>query len=223
MGSSERSTLTPLQVDLLSVLTDVPRVYLTGGAALGHYYLQHRGSHDLDWFTPDRAELPALAGRLVGFCDGRGYQIGVEQEYPGFQRFAVTHGDDRTLVDLVHEPVPQTVSIEQKPLFDGVRVDSIEDIVANKLSAVLGRGETKDLVDLLFLERAGHDPMAYLPAARDRDGGMDAATLAWVMGSMPTDPGELLLHQPLTEAQVRAFRDGLVQRLQVAAHPDEGS
>ncbi|MCB9676687.1 MAG: nucleotidyl transferase AbiEii/AbiGii toxin family protein [Alphaproteobacteria bacterium] len=169
-------------------------MYLTGGAALGHFYLRHRGSHHLDWFTPDREEIPPLAARLVAFCEARS-----------------------------HEPVPQTVPLADKPVIEGVRVDSLDDIIANKLSAVLGRGETKDLVDLLFLARAGHDPLAYLEAARDRDGGMDPATLAWVLESVPTDPSELLLEAPLTQAEVSGFRDGLVRRLQGVAFPEPRS
>lgn len=219
MASSDPTPLTPLQVDLLGCFSGVPDVYLTGGAALAHFYLQHRGSRDLDWFTPDREALPMLVARLRDHGARSGLRVEPVQQYPGFRRFEVLRPGDATVVDLVHEPVPQTVPASSKPLIDGVRVDSIEDIVANKLSALLGRSETKDLVDLYFLERAGHDPIAHLDAARARDGSVDPATLAWVLGSVPTDPSALLLRRTVSEDAIRAYRDDLTARLQALSHP----
>ncbi len=221
MASSSRpGVLTPLQRDLLQPMAGVSGVYLSGGAALGGFHLGHRRSRDLDWFTPDRGRLDELQARVLAHCEARGHRVGVEQAWPGFRRLAVSGLGEETLVDLVHEPVPQVVPVEAKPLVDGVRVDALEDLAANKLCAVLGRGETKDLVDLFFLARSGRDPLDALDAARARDGGMDPAALAWVLRGVSTDPGGLSLCAPLDSAALRRFRDDLVARLARRAHPE---
>ena len=46
--------LTPLQRAILKQfpqVTDADSFYLTGGTALAYFYLKHRQSHDLDFFT----------------------------------------------------------------------------------------------------------------------------------------------------------------------------
>jgi len=141
--------------------------------------------------------------------------------FPGFRRYQVEDGEESTLVDIVHESVPQIVPLEEKPLRDGVRVDSIEDLVANKLCAVLGRSDVKDLVDLYFLSEFGLDVLDHLQAAYGKDGGMEPATLAFVLQQMPTDPRGLLLLRQVDTGTLAAFRDGLVARLLKLAWPGQ--
>ena len=90
-----------------------------------------------------------------------------EQEFPGFRRYTVSDGERSTLVDLVHEPVEQLVPLDDKPVVDGVRIDPLQELVANKLSALLGRGETKDLVDTTELEMLEPIDEAALESIRD--------------------------------------------------------
>ncbi len=219
MASSRSPTLTALQERVLDAFRGEAGAYLTGGSALGHYYLGHRRSIDLDWFAPRRETLDALAGRLATWCDRSGCALTLQQSYPGFRRYLVRDGSDETLVDLVHEPVAQSVALDDKPVRDGIRIDALADLAANKIGAVLGRGETKDLVDLYFLAQDGHDPIAFLEAARLRDGGVEPATLAWVLASVPTDTRDLLMVRPLDADALARFRDDLIRRLQTLAWP----
>ena len=219
MATPPWDTLTPLQRDLLDAFRGAEGVYLTGGAALGGYYLGHRRSHDLDLFSPDPTRLTEAAAHLAALCAARGFELSQERSFPGFVRFRVIAPGGETLVDLVHDPVPQTVALDDKPRHDGVRVDALVDIMANKLGALLGRGEVKDLVDLYFLDLDGHDPLACLPEAEKREGGLDPATLAWVLQGMEPDPSDLLLVREVDRERLTAYRDDLVQRLQRRAWP----
>jgi nucleotidyltransferase AbiEii toxin of type IV toxin-antitoxin system len=45
------------------------------------------------------------------------------------------------------------------------------EILANKLTAIVGRAEKRDLIDVMLLERAGYSIEAALPAALAKDGG----------------------------------------------------
>ena len=220
MVLSPKGTLEPLQLRILDAFRGVEGAYLTGGAALGHFYLGHRRTLDLDMFTNELQLLDLLADNLASWCDDQELQLSQNRSFKTYRRYVVVDGAAQAIVDLVHDPVPQTISIERKPLHGGLRIDSIEDIVANKLSALLGRCETKDLVDVFFLAKAGHEPLGHLEAARHRDGGLEPATLAYVLHQMPIELSELLLVQNLTKEQLESFRDELVGQLEKMACPD---
>ena len=54
MNWEESKALTPLKRDFLKAFFDRSQAFfLTGGSALGIFYLQHRLSFDLDFFTTD--------------------------------------------------------------------------------------------------------------------------------------------------------------------------
>ncbi|MBM4398658.1 MAG: nucleotidyl transferase AbiEii/AbiGii toxin family protein [Deltaproteobacteria bacterium] len=121
--------------------------------------------------------------------------------------------------DLVHETAAQVVPVHEKPVRDGIRLDALPDLIANKLCALLGRAEVKDLVDLYFIARGGLDPLAHLDAARRKDGGMDPSTLAFVLRDVPVDPFSLDLLLPVSAVELAAFRDDLVRRLVALSWP----
>ena len=190
------NSLTPLQRALLELLKDAPGGYLSGGAALSGY-LDHRRSLDIDVFVSE-ADGVEMTGLLLESGAGeRGWQVRQLRMFPGFRRYVVRDGVESTLVDIVHENVLQIVPLKEKPIRDGVRVDSIEDLVATKLCAVLGRSEVKDLVDLYFLAESGIDVADHVREAHTKDGGMEPATLAFVLQQMPTVPEGLLLLRPI--------------------------
>jgi len=102
---------------------------------------------------------------------------------------------------------------------DGLSLDPPEEILANKLCAILGRSEPRDLVDLFYLEKAGHRILAALPAARRKDAGLTPAQLAWAVSQVPLDrlPDGLLAPLPLDE--LRAFRNRLLEALERLSYP----
>lgn len=218
LASSLRA-LSALQTRVLDAFRDVDGVWLTGGGALAGFHLGSRRSHDLDWFTADIEDIAHLARRLTGWCAVHGVSVDVEQEFPGFRRYRLRDETGETLVDLVHEPVAQVVALADKPCVDGIRVDPPKEIVANKLAALLGRGETKDLVDLLLLSQQGFDVLSGLAAAHEKDRGVEPATLAWVLSQVSLDTSELLLVAPVDREALSAFRDALVVALQHTAWP----
>ncbi|MBT3217914.1 MAG: nucleotidyl transferase AbiEii/AbiGii toxin family protein [Proteobacteria bacterium] len=220
MVLSPKGTLEPLQLQILDAFRGVGGAYLTCGAALGHFYLGHRRTLDLDMFTDNLELLDTLADKLASWCIDQGLQLSQNRSFRTYRRYVVVGEADQAIVDLVHDPVPQTIAIERKPLYEGLRIDSIEDIAANKLSALLGRCETKDLVDVFFLAKAGREPLGHLQAARQRDGGLDPATLAYVVHQMPIEISELLLVKKLAKEELEIFRNRLVEQLETMAFPD---
>lgn len=220
---ADSSALTRLQLDLLEGLGSVDGAFLSGGSCLAFGYFGHRRSYDLDFFCADAETVTEVAGRLAALCAEQNWTLQSERAWPGFRRFQVAHGDEATIVDIVHDTAEQLVPVPQKPEIDGIRIDDLRDLLANKLCAALGRSEVKDLVDLFAMEAHGLDLLAAISDAERKDGGMDPATLAWVLRDAPTDTSRLLLLRPIDEHELRVFRDRLVERLAAAAWPDAPS
>lgn len=101
---------------------------------------------------------------------------------------------------------------------DGVRLDAPDEIMVNKLTALVGRAEERDLIDVMFLERAGFRIEDALPGALAKDGGCTPATLAWLLSEV-TISDDLVLPAGVSPQELRAFVADLVVRLRRAALP----
>jgi hypothetical protein len=90
----------------------------------------------------------------------------------------------------------------------------------NKLCALLGRAELRDLVDLrALLEQGGNFEQALRDAPR-KDGGFSPLTLAWVLKE--TSPVPAARTMGWTEAEIRelsAFHSRLIEKLIAASTP----
>jgi hypothetical protein len=137
--------LRPGQRQLLEAFSRSPLAgsfYLTGGTALAAFHLGHRVSDDLDFFTERDVPVEAVLDFL------RGLGMGVPQYQHLFDRriFLLSGASGSALkVEFTRYPFPRCESGSE---IDGVRVDSLRDILANKLLALTERNEPKDFVDL---------------------------------------------------------------------------
>jgi predicted nucleotidyltransferase component of viral defense system len=215
VSSSDR--LTALQRALLDgFFRHERRFFLTGGAALAGFYLYHRTTLDLELFTLDPEAFQTGRRVLDTVAAELGAIVEVRQHAPGFARVVVTRAGESVVVDLVLERVPQTAG--PKRTVGMIEVDPIEEILANKLTALLSRVEERDLVDLLCLERRGYRVEDALSAALAKDGGCTAAALAWVLSEIAIPDG-ISLPGDVTPAELRQFVASLIVRLRRAAFP----
>jgi predicted nucleotidyltransferase component of viral defense system len=210
--------LTELQTEILRrFFARRDEFFLTGGAALVGFYIGHRETHDLDLFTAgkplDEGErtLREIASELDLVMES------VRRE-PAFQRFLMrrSEGGESVIVDLVRDDAPQ---LAEKRIVGGVRVDSAEEILANKVCALLSRVEVRDLVDVMALQQSGLDPVAAVRIASKKDAGITPSQLAWVLSSFPI-PDDRALPGEVSPDALRTFRDGLIRRLAAAAFPE---
>ena len=135
-------------------------------------------------------------------------------------RARVQLSGDPIELDVVFDPVPDVEPTP--PPVEGIIVESLADLRANKLTCLLSRSEPRDLVDLLFLDRAGYPPEADLMLALRKDAGIDPGVLAWLLGQFPVEPLPVML-SPLDPAALRAFRDDLRERFRTLALPPTSS
>jgi len=215
--------LTPLQRRILRVLSRLtPRWTLTGGAALAGVYLGHRTTRDLDLFWRSRPTLGAVPSEAQVLLRAERLDVVALRTAPAFAQLRVSDGDDVCIVDLVAEPFapiepPNHAKIEETE----VDVDSVHEIFAAKLSALLGRTELRDLADVQALLNAGADLSAAVRDAPKKDAGFSALTLAWVLRDFDVTPlARALGWSGEAAAGAEAFREQLIDRLTQIARPE---
>lgn len=216
MGSSPPpSRLTALQRDLLGAFfARERRFFLTGGGALAGFYLGHRATDDLDLFTPPGPDLTDAARTLTDAARELGASVTSQTTSPDFRRLLIERRDETCVVDLVVDRAPLVDAT--KAAFGAVVVDTPREIAANKICALLGRNEIKDLVDLAALVRSGVDLRQALLDARRKDNGAEPATLAWLLeqiaiGHEAAVPGGIRVDELVQ------FRDELIRALRAIA------
>src|SRR5579859_3041326 len=132
--SSPLNGLTPLQARVLRAFFEREHhFFLTGGAALVGFYLHRRVTGDLDLFTLDDNAFERGPHVIAEVGELLAAQLEIRQDAPGFKRYALTTAATSMVVDLVRERTPQVYA--EKLDRDGVFVDPLEEILANKLTA----------------------------------------------------------------------------------------
>jgi predicted nucleotidyltransferase component of viral defense system len=219
MASSAHSKLTELQREVLDAFFQRERgFFLTGGAALAGFHLGHRTTDDLDLFTVQQAAFERSRFVLADVAAAVGAVLEVRQDAPGFRRVVLSRGDEGLVVDLVKDVSAQLHP--DKLDRDHIVVDSADEILANKLTAIVGRAEKRDLIDVMLLERAGYSIEAALPAALAKDGGCTPATLAWLLSEVKVPDG-IELPAGVAPAELRTYLADLIRRLLVLAAPEQ--
>ena len=143
--------LYPMQDKILNAIDKLSLpFYLTGGTALSRGYLNHRYSDDLDFFVNDDPNFPLCAKKALDAIANAGFSINKENiiSSPNFLRILVQSSDKTKLkIDFVNDlPYRNGIPCTRENLLG--KIDSLENILTNKLSALIGRNEIKDSVDI---------------------------------------------------------------------------
>lgn len=135
-------------IEAVSLDDNLKKFYLSGGTALAAYHLHHRISDDLDFFSFDIADTTYLhdfANRLQHSLNATSMHS--QRMYDRNLFFFILQKEELK-IEFTKYPFKQL----EKPLKkDGILIDSLRDIAANKLMALLDRFDPKDFVDLYFL------------------------------------------------------------------------
>jgi hypothetical protein len=216
MGSSPPpNRLTALQRDLLAAFfAREQRFVLTGGGALAGFYLGHRDTDDLDLFGAPGLDLDDAARALAAAAQAEGATLSTLRTFPDFRRMIARRGGEQCVVDLVIDRAPNVDPA--KATFGAVRVDTLREIAANKICTLLSRSEIKDLIDMEALVNAGVGLDQAFSDARKKDGGADAATLAWVLDQVSIG-ADARLPGSADPVRLTAFRDRFTEKLRAMA------
>lgn len=124
------------------------KFYLTGGTALSGFYLHHRESEDLDFFSENDFDNQ-LADK---FIDKISRLLKLKANFTQIEDtriYELLKGNNlKVKVDFNFYPYKR---LKKGIRIDGVEIDSLLDIATNKLQTMVSRTEVKDFVDLYFL------------------------------------------------------------------------
>lgn len=129
------------------------RFYLTGGMALAGFYLGHRLSEDLDFFSEEEFDVSAIA---VFF---QKHKKTLEFESIDFQQsynrnlFFLHFPDEVLKTEFTYFPFPR---IEKPKKSEGISVDSMLDIAVNKLFTLYQRTAARDYIDFYCITKHSH-------------------------------------------------------------------
>ena len=160
--------LTQTQQKVLHVIGSSPqlreRFYLTGGTALAGYYLGHRFSEDLDFFSLEEVDPMGIDVFLKTHKDELGYDSYEYQQSMNRNLYFLKYGVEELKMEFTYFPFPQI----EKPVEEGgLRIDSVLDIAVNKLFTIYQRSVARDYIDLYMLcQKQGYTIKDLLAKAR---------------------------------------------------------
>jgi len=141
--------LYPFQDQVLKIIRQVETgFYLTGGTAASRGYLQHRFSDDLDFFINDDDRFGLWVERLIQALSqsSHNWQCQVLMKEERFARLNLLTGELQLKIEMVNDVPARVGEVQDNPILG--RLDTAENILANKVTALLNREEPKDLVDI---------------------------------------------------------------------------
>ena len=140
--------LYPLQDRVIKIFTQVETgFYLTGGTAASRGYLQHRFSDDLDLFVNDDDRFGLWVERAIhALSQSQGWACEVLMKEERFARLTLKGNEVFLKLEFVNDVPARVGEVQDHPVLG--RLDSGENILANKITALLDREESKDLADV---------------------------------------------------------------------------
>ena len=185
--------------------------YLTGGTALSAFFLKHRLSDDLDFFT-HATSVEAVERLIEDAFANAGFDVKKERSSPSYRRYRINR---ELQVDVVKDV---DFRIGSPELHKNFMVDNLKNIAVNKVLAIYGRLDAKDYVDLYFLKPAlKFNILNLLDLARRKDSGLE--NFQWAKVIVDVDMLTILpkLLQPVSLDELKTFfhtlRDEIIDNL----------
>ncbi|MDO8498735.1 MAG: nucleotidyl transferase AbiEii/AbiGii toxin family protein [bacterium] len=148
-----QTILTPRQQLLLTLLFQQEGIkkyfYLSGGTALAEYYLHHRYSEDLDFFTSQEVDPMAIRVVLKKIQRQTGY-VKIDYQQSFNRNLFFLHFTDGEIIKTEFTYYP-FINIEQPRVINNARIDSLIDIAVNKTFTIYQKPRSRDFIDLYLI------------------------------------------------------------------------
>ena len=150
-----KDILTARQKKFLSLLSKNKPIsksfYLTGGTALAAYYLKHRYSEDLDFFSENEVDILSINVFLKEIRTAIGIKkIDFQQSF-NRNLFFLHTGREILKIEFTYFPFHQVEPPDRK---DGICVNSLVDIATDKTFTIVQNPRARDFIDLYCILKA---------------------------------------------------------------------
>lgn len=202
-----------VQKDILSqfsVVLDNEEFYLTGGTALALFYLMHRRSNDLDFFTNNVELITPFSYRLEDRLKKNGMQTQRQRGVHSFVEILAEKGEESTIIHLAEDAPFRLDKLKEFPEYPKLKIDSLSDIASNKLLALFSRATLRDFIDIYFLVKKAKFTLEELMSkSKVKDPGFDLYWLGVALERINTfkddSPEILLLIEPVNFKEMLDF------------------
>lgn len=147
-----KDILTPLQQKFVLAVSKNEKIldcfYLTGGTALAAYYLKHRYSEDLDFFSKTKIDILSIDVFLKGLKSVLCVKKTDFQQ--SFNRNLFFLHTDREILKTEFTYFPFEL-IEKPVKKNGIYVNSITDIAVDKTFTIAQNPRARDFIDLYLI------------------------------------------------------------------------
>lgn len=134
---------------LLALKPVLSAFYLTGGTALGRFYLNHRFSEDLDFFLNKSDAFHSTIKNIEKVLLSK-FSVLKHQSivYDDFVRYYIEEEESVLKIEFVNDIVYRCGDAKK---YEFGFIDTPLNILTNKLTAIVGRDEPKDVFDIYAL------------------------------------------------------------------------
>ena len=171
--------LYPLQDDALKIISHAGTgFYLTGGTVVSRVDLKHRFSDDLDLFVNWNTNYGDWCSQIIENLQREPqWALNISMRQPYFTRLFLDRSGISLKIELINDVLAHIGEIRNHPEFG--RIDSREKILANKLTALIGRDEPRDLSDIWGLcSKLGLSIKGAIGGAQSKSSGIHPIDLA---------------------------------------------
>lgn len=172
---------------LETIYSNETTLYLTRGTCLNRFYYNCRFSDDLDLFTNENAIFRDDFRIVLENLKSSALPYTIMVDTRDFVRLNI---DEILQVDLVNDRVYRSgKSILSS---SGIVLDNVENIYANKISAIIGRDDPKDMFDLYTIFERGNLNWDAVVTAASKKCVIDPEILEYRLSSFPLELLDLL-------------------------------
>ncbi len=201
--------LTQAQQTILHLLGDQEDLrdtfVLSGGTALAAFHLYHRRSDDLDFFSQEPVDNLRVR-RFAEDVKQAVHASTVETQRIYDRHLFLFQLPDKTPLKLEFTHYPYT-PVDEPLLHEHVRIESLRDIAADKLAALLDRYEPKDYYDIYVLLKEKKTTLNDMRNDLERKFSLRADPISLGAACMRANELPILPHllQPIDPQDVKRF------------------
>ncbi|MEW5806041.1 MAG: nucleotidyl transferase AbiEii/AbiGii toxin family protein [Acidobacteriota bacterium] len=169
-------------------LRDASFFYLTGGTALAEFYLGHRRSFDLDFFTSEKDLIIPFSRIVEENLSMQEYSFNIIRRFESFVELEVNREGEKIRLHLAYD---SPFRFEEPHLSSlGVNVNDYKDLIVDKVLTFFGRWQQRDAVDLYFILQTR--PIEELiTIAKQKDPGFDLYWFSMALKEVDAFPDDI--------------------------------
>ena len=210
MAALNYTNIYALQDKVLAVIFSTETTfYLTGGTCLNRFYHNRRYSDDLDLFTNENALFRDDVRILSDTLKSASIPYAIQVDTRDFVRLFI---EERLQLDLVNDRVYRYGKSIRSP--QGIVLDNESNICANKLCAIIGRDDPKDMFDLYTIFKKGKTDWKTVLTAAAKKCALDPEVLEYRLSSFPLELLDLLaVVDPTTVSEMKQGYPRMVEHI----------